>query len=96
VGERTSVDRHAQVGAVGEIAGRQPAGMMHLGKEDLLGRPVLGPPPLEPPLQGPQLTIGEAAGEATPQVGKKGLGLQSGVDLEQRLQLGPDVGEGVG
>jgi len=53
VGERTAVDRYAQVRAVGEVAGRQTAGMMLLGEEDLLRGAVLGPPPLEPPLQRP-------------------------------------------
>jgi hypothetical protein len=95
VSERHPVEGHAQFGAVGEVAGRQPAGMMHLGEEDLPGGTVLGTPALEPSLQGPQLTVGEAAGEAALQVGKEGLRLQSGVDLEQRLQLGPDLGEGV-
>jgi hypothetical protein len=52
--ERTSVDGHAQVGAVGEVAGGQPTGMMHLGKEDFFGRPLLGTPDLAPPLQSPQ------------------------------------------
>jgi hypothetical protein len=95
VSERSTVDRYAQVGAVGEVAGSQPAGMMHLGEEDLLGGAFLGSPLLDPPLQGPQLTIGEAAGEAPLQVGQESLRLQSGVDLEQRLQFGPDLDEGV-
>src|SRR5271170_3748825 len=89
--ERTSVDRYAQVAAVREVAGRQPARMMHLGEEDLLDRAVLRPPPLQPPLQGPQLTVGEAAGETPLQLGKERLRLQARVDLEQRLQLGPDL-----
>ena len=93
--ERTAVDGHAQVGTVGEVAGRQPTGMMHLGKEDLFGRSALGPPPLDPPLQGPQLAVGEAAGEATLQVGKQGLRLQSRVDLQLRFEFGPDLGEEV-
>jgi hypothetical protein len=75
VGERSSVDSDAQVGAVGEVAGGQPTGAMELGEEDLLGGAVLGPPAFEPPLQGPQLPIGETAGEAPLQVGEEGLGL---------------------
>jgi hypothetical protein len=51
--ERTAVDGHAQVGAMGEVAGGQPTGMMHLGEEDLFGRPLLGTPGLAPPLQSP-------------------------------------------
>jgi hypothetical protein len=96
VGERAAVDRHAQVGAVGEVAGTQPAGVMHLGEEHLLGRTLQGAPPLDPSLQGAELTVGEAAGETPPQVGEQGLGLEPGVQAEQLLQLGPDVGEGVG
>ena len=71
VDERTAVDGHAQFRTVGEVAGSQPTGMMHLGEEDLFGRPAFGPPPLDPPLQGPQLAVREAAGEASLQVGKK-------------------------
>ena len=85
--ERAAVDGHAQVGAVGEVAGAQPAGVMHLGEEDLLGRPVQGPPLLDAPLQGPQLAVGEAAGEAALQVGEQGLGLQAGVELQLLFEL---------
>lgn len=95
VDERTAIDGHAQVRAVGEVAGSQPTGMMHLGEEDLFGRPTFGPPPLDPPLQRPQLAVGEAVGEASLQVGKKGLRLQSWVELELRFQFGPDLGEDV-
>jgi hypothetical protein len=94
--ERTAVDGHAQVGTVGEVAGSQPTGMMYLGEEDLFGRSSLGPPGLDPSLQGPQLAVGEVARETTLQVGKKGLGLQSGVELELRFEFGPDLGEDIG
>ena len=96
VGEGAAVDRNPQLRAVGEVAGRQPAGMMHLGEEDLPGRAALGPPPLDPPLQGPQLAVGEAAGVATPQVVEEGLRLESGLGPERLLQSGPELGEGVG
>jgi hypothetical protein len=96
VGERTPVDRHPQLRAVGEVASGQPAGVMHLGEEDLPGRPALGPPPLQPPLQGPQLAAGEATGVATPQVVEEGLRLESGLGPERLLQFGPELGEGVG
>jgi hypothetical protein len=94
--ERHALDRHVQVGAVGEVAGRQPAGVMHLGEEHLLGRPLHGPPLLDVPLQGAQLPVGEAAGEAPLQVGEQGLGLQARVDGQLLGKLGPDVGERVG
>jgi hypothetical protein len=95
VHKRTAVDGHSQVRAVGEVAGSQPTGMMDLGEEDLFGRPALGPPTLDVPLQRPQLALGEAAGEAALQVGKKRLRFQSGVDLQLRFDFGPDLGEGV-
>lgn len=95
VHKRTAVDGHAQVGTVGEIAGSKPTGMMNLGEEDLFGRPALGPPTLDLPLQRPQLAVGEAAREAALQVGKKRLRFQAGVDLQLRLDFGPDLDEGV-
>src|SRR5262249_6992192 len=75
-----------------EVAGAQPAGVMHLGEEHLLGRPVQGTPLLEPPLQRTQLAVGETPRVAALQVAKQRLGLQAGVELEHRLQLGPDRG----
>jgi hypothetical protein len=90
-----AVQGHLQVAAVGEITGRQAAGVMDLGKEHLLGRPVQRPPTLDVPLQGTQLTIGEAAGKPPLQVSEEGLGLQAGVAAEQRFQLRPDLGERV-
>ena len=91
--ERTAVDGHAQVRTVREIAGRDPTGMMRLGEENLLGRATLGPPDLDPPLQGAQLAVRKASGEASLQVGKKGPGLQSGVALQLLFEFGPDLGE---
>jgi len=73
--ERTAVDGHAQIGAVGEVAGRQPTGIMHLGEEDLFGRPLLGTPNLASPLQSPQEMVAEAAWETPLQIGQQGLGL---------------------
>jgi hypothetical protein len=81
---------------VREVAGAQPSGVVDLGEEHLPGRPLQGAPLLDAPLQGPQLAVGEAAGEATLQIGEQGLGLQSGVDSKQRFELRPDLGEGVG
>ena len=91
-----ATDRHPQLGTVREVAGTQPARMMHLGEEHFLRRPVQGPPLLEPPLQRPQLAVGEATGIAALQVGEQRLGLQAGIELQQRLQLGPDFDEGIG
>ncbi len=94
--ERAAVERHAQVGAMREIAGTQASGVMDLGEEDLLGRALQGPPAFDPPLQGPQLAVGEASGEPTLQVGEEGLGLEPGLEPELFLQAGPDVSEGIG
>jgi hypothetical protein len=66
-----------------------------LGEKDFLGRPVQGPPLLDSPLQRPHLSGGEAARVLPLQMGPPGLGLQARVDLQQRLQLRPDVGEGI-
>jgi len=95
VRERTAVDGHSQIRTVREIAGRQPTGVMHLGEENLLGGSALGAPDLDPALQGAQLTVREASGEASLQVGKKGLGLQAGVALQLLFEFGPDLDEGV-
>ena len=89
-------DGHAQVRAVGEVAGAEPSGVVDLGEEHLLGRSLKAAPLLEAPLQGPQLAVGEASGEAALQVGEQGLGLQAGVDPKQRFELRPDLGERVG
>jgi len=94
--QRRAGDGHVQVGAVGEVAGRQPAGVVDLGEEHLLGRPLQGPPLLQPPLQGAELAVGEAAGEPPLQVGEQRLGLQGGVEAEQFFEARPDVGERVG
>jgi hypothetical protein len=93
VRERLALDGHAQVAAVGEVAGTQPSRLMHLGEEHFLGGPVQGPPLLDAPLQRPHLPVGKAAGIAALQLGEQRLGLQAGVQLQQRLQLGPDLGE---
>lgn len=89
-------DGHTQRGAVCEVAGAQPSGVVDLGEEHLLGRSGKGAPLLDAPLQRPQLTIGKASRKAALQVGEQGFGLQSGVEPELRFQLRPDLGEGVG
>lgn len=93
--EHDTADRHPQRGAVGEVAGTQPARVMHLGEEHFPGRPVQGPPLLDPPLERPHLPVGEATGVAALQVGEQGPGLQPRIELQQRLQFGPDLDEGI-
>jgi hypothetical protein len=94
--ERRAVDGHLQIGAVGEVAGRQPSGVMVLGEEHLLGLTVQRSPGPHPPLQGSQLGVGEPARMTALQIDEQRLGLQAGVESQQLLQLGPDVGEGIG
>ena len=94
--QRPARDGHPQVGAVREVAGTQPPGVVHLGKEHLLGRSVQGPPLLDTPLQRAELAVREAAGVATSKRGEQRLGLQSGLALQQFGQFGPHLGERVG
>jgi hypothetical protein len=96
VRKRLTVDGDAQAGAVREVGGAQPAGLMHLGEEHFLGRSVQGPPLFEAPLQGAQLAVGEPARVLALQPGEQRLGFQAGVEGQQVLDLGPDVGEGIG
>jgi hypothetical protein len=96
VREGHATDGHFQAAAVGEVGGAQAAGFVDLGEEDLFGRAVQGTPLLEAALQRTQLTIAEAARIAALQVGEQGLGLQSGIEPQQFIELRPDVGERIG
>jgi hypothetical protein len=93
--QRRAVDGHPQVGAVGEVTGTQPAGVVHLGEEHLLGLAVQGSPPLDPPLQRPELVVGEPPRVTALQIDKQGLGFQARVEQQQLLELGPDFSEGI-
>jgi hypothetical protein len=105
VGEHEVVDQvieghtgngYAQIGAVGEVAGAQPSGMVDLGKEHLPGWSLEGTPLLDASLQGPQLAVGETSGKAALQVNEQSFSLQSRVDAELVFQLRPDLGERIG
>jgi hypothetical protein len=96
VREHHPVDGHAQIRAVREVAGAQPAGVMHLGEEDLLGGPLQRTPTLHSTLERAQLPVGETPRVAALQVGEQRLGLQAGVELKHLLEFGPDRGEGIG
>jgi hypothetical protein len=91
--ERHALDRHAQVAAVREITGTQPAWMMYLAEEHFLGAAVQGPPLLDAPLERPQLAVSELTGEAPLKIAEQRLGLQAGVEAERLFQLRPDGGE---
>jgi hypothetical protein len=93
--ERHAGDRDAQLGHVREVRGTEAAGLMVLREEHLLGRPLEGPPQFDPALEGPQLPVGEAAGEPALQVDEQGLGLEAGIEPESFQEFGPDVLEWV-
>jgi len=95
MGKGRARDRDPQVGAIREVTGAQSPGLVDLGEKDFLGRSMQRPPLLDPPLQRPHLSGGEAARVLPLHMAQQGLGLQARVDLQQRLQLGPDVGERV-
>jgi hypothetical protein len=91
--ERLLLDRHAQVVQAREVRRRQPARLMHLAEEHLLGRSRRGPPLLHLPLQGPQLSVAEPARIAPLQLAEESLGLQPRLLLQQGTNLRPDLGE---
>jgi hypothetical protein len=93
--ETLSRQGHSQVGQIGEVRGREPAGLVDLGKEDFLGPSRRGPPAAYVPLQRPQLRVCEAAGITALQVRKDGFGLQTRIEFEQVADLGPNVLEGI-
>jgi hypothetical protein len=94
--ERLAADGDAEVAAAGEVAGAEAAGVVDLVEEHLLLRPLLCAPGLDAALQGAELAVGEAPGEAALQVFEQRLGLQAGVEFEALGHLGPELGEGVG
>jgi hypothetical protein len=94
--ERHAGDGHAEAGAMREIAGPQPARLMHLGEEHFLGRPVQGPPLLDAALQGSQLAVRETPRIKPLQLAKQRLGLQAGRQPQLLFQLGPNLDEDIG
>jgi hypothetical protein len=79
-----------------EVRGAQPARLMHLGEEDFAVRPVLATPLPHAPLQGASALRPIAGGVLPLEPLQEGLGLESGLGLEQFLQSWPDVGQGIG
>ncbi len=80
VRKRLAVDGHLQAAGVREVGGAQPARLVDLAEEHLLGRPVQGTPLLDVPLQGAQLPLGKATRVLTLQPLEHGLGLQARVE----------------
>jgi hypothetical protein len=93
--ERLAEDGDAELGHAGEVALGEPARLVDLREEHLLGRPFEGPPPFDPALQATELDIGEPPRIAALQVEEKGLGLEARVEPEQFEEFGPDVLERV-
>ena len=93
--ERLAEDGDAELGHAGEVTFGEPAWLMNLGEEHLLGRSFEDAPEFDPPLQGPELDVGKPARKAALQVEEQGLGLEPRVEPEQFQELGPDVLERV-
>jgi hypothetical protein len=93
--ERLAEDGDAELGHAGEVRFGEPARLVDLGEEHLLGRPFEGPPPFDPALQAPELDIGEAPRESALEIQEEGLGLEARVEPEQFDEFGPDVLERV-
>jgi hypothetical protein len=54
MGERRTRDRHPKLVGVGPVSLDTLAHLMHLGEEDLLGRPMAPQPLRDPTLERPQ------------------------------------------
>jgi hypothetical protein len=93
--ERLAEDGDAELGHAGEIRFGEPARLVGLREEDLLGRPFEGTPPFDPALQATELDVGEPPRIAALQVEEEGLGLEPRVEPEQFEEIGPDVLERV-
>jgi hypothetical protein len=94
--EALPLDGDTQVVHRGEIRGTEPAGLVDLGEEDLLGWAGSRAPATDVPLQGAQLVVGEASRPTPLQLLENGLGLEAGIRFEELAHHGPDLLEGVG
>lgn len=93
--ERLAEDGDAELGHIGEVALGEPARLMDLREEHLLGRPFESTPPFDPALQATELDVGEPPRKASLQVEEEGLGLEPRVEPEQLEEFGPDILERV-
>jgi hypothetical protein len=93
--ERLAEDGDSELGHAGKITLGEPARLVDLGEEDLLGGPFEGSPLFDPSLQNAKLDVGKTAGIAALEVKEKGLGLESRVELEEFDKFGPDFLERV-
>ena len=95
VRERLALEGHAQGVHVREVRGPQPARLVHLGEEHLLGRPVPRLPLAHAPLQRPAGPLPGRAGGLALQPLQERLGLQRRLALQQLLQPRPHRGQRV-
>jgi hypothetical protein len=93
VGKRLTVQGDPETGAVREVGGTQPAGLMHLAEEHFLGRSVFRPPLFDAALQGPQLTIGKTTRLMALQPREQRPRFQSRVEEQLLLDQGPGIRE---
>jgi len=89
-------DLHGQGIADREVAGGEPSGMVILRKEDSLVGPVDRPPLSDPSFERPSRGVFELTGVLPLQIVKEGLRLQPRLGVQELLDVGPDLGEGVG
>ena len=94
--ERPAAERHAQRVHMGEVRGRQIAGMVDLGEHHLLPRPLRGPPETDLALQGPPLVVGELPCGLALQPAEERHRPQGRLRLESLFDLRPDRGVGIG
>jgi hypothetical protein len=80
VRKRLAADGHLQAAGVREVGGAQPARLVDLAEEHLLGGAVQGAPLLDVPLQGAQLPLGKAPRVLALQPVEHSLGLQARVE----------------
>ena len=93
VRKRLAANGHTQLVHVREIRRAEPAGFMHLGEENLLGRPVLCFPLPRPPFQRAPLWLPILFGVFALQPLQEGLGLHGRRTLENFLERGPDLAQ---
>jgi hypothetical protein len=94
--ETLLLDRHAQFVHRREVRRAQPAWLMHLREEHLLGRPARGTPELDVPLQRPQLVVGKTPRITPLQLAENRFGLEPRIAFEQVVDLAPDRLERIG
>jgi hypothetical protein len=81
---------------VGEVGGREVAGLVDLAEHDGLAGTVSGPPLPHPAFEGPAMRIEELAGMLAPEPVEERLGEQSRLGCKPRLDCRPNGDERIG